>query len=49
MDTTILLVARLPCRQAKPSAYIISAFNRIVTRERMDTKPTIRVRVGEHP
>jgi hypothetical protein len=33
MDTTILLVARLPCRQAKPSAHIIFALDRIVAGE----------------
>src|SRR5262249_11142421 len=33
MDTTMLLVARLPCRQAKPSAHIVLALDRIVARE----------------
>ena len=33
MDPTILLVAGLPCRQAKPSAHIIFALDRVVAGE----------------
>src|SRR5262249_6298849 len=33
MDTTILLVAGLPCRQAKPSAHIVLALDRVVAGE----------------
>jgi hypothetical protein len=35
MDTTTLLVAGLPCRQAKPSAHIIFASDRIVAGKAM--------------
>jgi hypothetical protein len=45
MDTTILLVAGLPCRQAKPSAHIIFALDRIVAREGMSYKTSRRARL----
>jgi hypothetical protein len=33
MDTTILLVAGMPCREAKPSAHVVLALDRVVASE----------------